>query len=226
MNKPTQIALWIVTAILFTVIGVLIGTNRSAVGRFIAGEQTQQSTSVNASNGAAGMTSTVPSRTTQPSAPEPPLEPVIGWKAVKTETIEISPLDCRILGVARQTTRAKVSIDASSAVFFGIFPQSVRVECPQSKNPLRQNDFQRSKCGRVGVVQTEFECELEQGDTLVLRDKRAEGSQVLGALGLLRGSSDAVSRATQGNKVHYEVAEWMCVQHCRNTSAGGLLPTN
>jgi hypothetical protein len=208
MSNAGKVTLWIGVVLLCTVFGALVGINRKAVGRFIAGEQPEQLT---ASEAAQPHTA----RRAEAAVPERPAEPVIGWKPFKTETVELNPLDYRVLGTAQRPTRTKVTIQASTAVFFGVFPQSVLQEYANSRRLLRQNDFQQSKCGRVGIVETEFECDLEPGDALVLRDKRAEGSQLLGAFGLLRGNTDTANRATLGNKVHYEIAEWACVQNCR-----------
>jgi hypothetical protein len=193
---------------------VLIGVHREAVGHFIAGEATQQPKPIDAPKGGAKKSKPASPAPQEVREPEPPPVPIEGWKPLQTETVELNALDYKLLGVARRSTRMRVTIDASSAVFFGVFQQTSLQEYARARRLLRQNDFQQSKCGRIGIVKTEFECDLEEGDTLLLRDKRAEGSVFLGAFGMLKGNSQAASRATEANKVEYHIAEWGCVRNC------------
>jgi len=205
MKTAAKVVLWSGVVVVCTLTGVLIGLNRRAVGRFVAGDESHEIISDQAA---------AAKRDAARSITEPAREAVIGWKAVKAETIELNPLDYRSLGFARRAMRTKVTIQANTAVFFGVFQQSQWEEHRRSSQPLRQGDFEKSKCGRVGIVETDFECELEPGDMLILRDKRAQGSMLLGLFGFTTRNNEGVNRATAGNKVHYEIAEWACIQNC------------
>jgi hypothetical protein len=82
--------------------------------------------------------------------------------------------------------------------------------------PLRQGDFATAKCGRVGLVDSEFECDLQPQEIIVVRDKRAEGSEMLGALGRVTRNNNMIEKSTKGNRVKYEISHWACIENCLN----------
>jgi hypothetical protein len=223
MKKLMIIALSVLVMAVCVASGYLLAVHRQAVGRFIAGEaaevqsEPEHKQSEKRANKPVSQATNAPVVKTNatPTLSPVPAEPVIGWKTLKSETVSLDPLNYKAVGSVSRAARAKIGIDADSAVFFGVFQMSTLEQYKQARKVIRQQDFQSAKCGQVGILKTEIECELEPGDVILLRDKRAEGSMLLGAFGALGRNSESVERATRGNRVHYEVAEWTCVEHCR-----------
>ena len=146
----------------------------------------------------------------QVAAPHPRYD----WKKLSDETVELDPMGQKIGPVSRGQTRAKFSINADSGVFFGVMPIGFLQQAAAAKMTLRTQHFLRSKCGRAGIIKAEFVCDLANGDTFVVRDKRAEGTALLGAFSAMKGGGAMLDRATKPNRLQVTLWEWGCVENC------------
>ena len=145
--------------------------------------------------------------------------PTYGWKKVVETTTELDPMALmKPEAAADSRTRVKFVIEADSGVFFGVLPAQTVQQVFAHNLVLRTQHFQQMKCSRVGIVKGEFECVLEQGETYLVRDKRAEGSAMMGTLGAMSGNPNIAERATKPNKVHLTIYEWTCIENCRSTN--------
>jgi hypothetical protein len=149
-------------------------------------------------------------------APNSDLRPKFDWKVVKESVVALDPMQLMLPeGAAdRRDDRMKFSIEADSGVFFGVLPSATLRQVLQQNVILRANHFQQMKCGRAGIVKAEIECVLQPGETYIIRDKRAEGSAAMSALGAMSGQTQVVERATKPNKVKLTISEWICVENC------------
>lgn len=192
----------IVVGVICVAVGVTVGGFRNQIGRMLLDEPAPQ-------------TNKTPSvQLPQPIPGKPPAKPVFGWKSVQRETFELNTREFRTLASIDRAGRVKIILDGETALFFGVF-QHEELQAISRRNQIpRQPEFDRSKCGRTGVVRIEFECEVVAGDVLLLRDKRAEGAALTAVFGGLTRSNSLVDRATKPNKVAYELSIWDCIENC------------
>lgn len=145
-------------------------------------------------------------------------KPRYEWTQAHTETVEFNALEGKAIALPVNLRAVKVTIEAESAVFSGIFPQQTLVAYGQAHRQLRQADFQNSACHQISVVKGEAACRLDNlggsRPVFYVRDKRSEGTQALGVLGGLKLNSQLADRATKPNKVTVTFYVPSCVENC------------
>ena len=164
-------------------------------------------------------TSTSTSSTPKPlpsspsSMPEPvvlPPRPSFGWRTLANETLELQALNARQFDIPSKA-RLRVSVQADSGVFGGVFPSAAA-----RKAPLRRPQFAAARCSLLAVIRGETKCAVNSTSKLVyvIRDKRSEMALGLGAYFAAHHAAKPLEHATAPNRVEIKIDEWRCIGNC------------
>jgi len=145
-----------------------------------------------------------------------PLSPRYGWEEFHEETFETHPLQAKWFAVPPSISRLRVSVQADSAIFGGVFPYDF---LSTNRRLLRAGNFQGRPCSLMYVDKSEATCLIDKHVRMgfLVRDERAEGTAVMGALGIRLRNSKLAERGTSPNKIQISLAAWQCIEHCRKS---------
>ena len=155
--------------------------------------------------------------------PIPHAVPLYGWSTLTANKVEFQALNGEQFTIPNHA-KIRVTVDADSGVFGGVFYKQLLEAQLRERPTLRQADFSDSACALIGVVQGEVECSVDSPADLVyvLRDKRSELAVLGGTLLALRGSAGALERASAPNRVAVTIDVWRCVANCPFKSGGAI----
>ena len=142
--------------------------------------------------------------------------PKYGWRQVHQEIFETDPLEGKSFGIPGGSAKLRVAIDAASAVFAGVIPESEFTAIQISRRHFVPADFRNMKCSLQSVDKSDATCDVDRHRRMILivRDARGLGTVVAGTAGFLRKSPKLMEHAALPDRIQVSVSTWQCLENC------------
>ena len=151
----------------------------------------------------------------QPATASP--SPKFGWKEFHAETFETHALEGKSFYLPHAAAKLRVTVQADSAVFGGVTSEVILKAHQLDHKIIRRPDFARMPCALLSVDKTVATCQTAGDERMVfiVRDARAEGTELAGAVGMKLHSGKLIEHATLPNKIQISLSTWQCVENCK-----------
>jgi hypothetical protein len=153
--------------------------------------------------------------------------PRFGWKQFHEETFETHPVvDISTVGdylrsskwfsIPHRASRLRVAVQARSAIFGGVLPQSTLIIQKLTGKPFDGAEFKNMPCSLQSVNRSEIACDIDRNRRVAfyVRDARSEKVLTDGFFATWGRNSKLSKEAALSNVIQISLSTWQCIENC------------